>query len=175
MGWEKAHLLTDNVHSELWCRSPPLPGFCILAISPLRVEKKPSLQQARRKRDLPPYLLHRAYFRYIFPPSACNPPRSLAHVPRLLQLDPAALQHTLTHRVVAARGEAITTPLSLKDAQNTSLAIVTALYDRLFSWIVGRINDRIHPRSTDGPELSRQASQLSLSQSGRVGQTVIGT
>ena len=71
----------------------------------------------------------------------------------LLELDPKALVQALTNRsITAGAGKAINKGLSDKEATEACDALVKALYDRLFKWIVNRINENIQSRGEDTAE-----------------------
>ena len=71
----------------------------------------------------------------------------------LLELDPKALVQALTNRsITAGAGKAINKGLNEKEATEACDALVKALYDRLFKWIVNRINENIQYRGEDTAE-----------------------
>lgn len=70
-----------------------------------------------------------------------------------MELDVKALTQALTNRsITAGAGKAITKALTEKEAAEACDALVKALYDRLFKWIVNRINENIQYRGEDTPE-----------------------
>jgi myosin-1 len=80
---------------------------------------------------------------------------ALNNAAELLELDPKALVQALTNRsITAGAGKAINKALSDKEAAEGCDALVKALYDRLFKWIVNRINENIQYRGEDAPEES---------------------
>lgn len=60
----------------------------------------------------------------------------------LLQLNRESLVRTLTCHATDTRSERIVRPLSISQALDARDAIAKALYDRLFSWLVQRVNER---------------------------------
>jgi len=76
----------------------------------------------------------------------------LQNVASLLGVDVAELHKALTSRTVAAHGEVYHTKLTQEAATHACLALSKSIYERLFSFLVKRINETIAPgeRANDG-------------------------
>lgn len=80
-------------------------------------------------------------------------PNSLSNAPvvaSLLCIRSDELQEALTSHCVVARGETIVRPNTVEKAAEVRDAMGKALYGRLFSWIVNRINALLRPDSHPG-------------------------
>ncbi|CAJ1082668.1 myosin-IIIa [Xyrichtys novacula] len=76
----------------------------------------------------------------------------LENVASLLCIRSDELQEALTSHCVVARGETIVRPNTVEKSGVVRDAMAKALYGRLFSWIVNRINTLLRPDSDPGEE-----------------------
>ena len=67
----------------------------------------------------------------------------LKKIANLLQVNPEDLKQALLTRVIAASGEVMRKPHTMTAAQTSRDSFAKALYDGLFSWIVGHVNSAI--------------------------------
>jgi len=77
---------------------------------------------------------------------------TLAKAAELLGIEAGLLEHSLTERTVAARGEAIKKPADVGEAAYARDAFAKGIYDRAFSWLVQRINSNINFKAGYGEE-----------------------
>ncbi|KAJ9577049.1 hypothetical protein L9F63_006397, partial [Diploptera punctata] len=62
----------------------------------------------------------------------------------MLNVAPKELSTALSQRVIAARGEVMQKTHTLSEAEYGRDAFAKAVYDRLFTWIVGKVNDALN-------------------------------
>ncbi|XP_061696486.1 unconventional myosin-VIIa-like isoform X2 [Syngnathoides biaculeatus] len=72
----------------------------------------------------------------------------------LLKVQNSVLANSLTHRTFMTNRERVTKPLDCEQASASRDAFVKAIYNKLFVWIVGKINGVIHKRIADDPKSS---------------------
>jgi len=74
---------------------------------------------------------------------------TLKTIGELLDTKQEELQEALTTRAIAAAGSVVYKQHNVADAQFGRDAFAKALYDRLFTWIVGKVNNAIDPSITE--------------------------
>uniref|UniRef100_A0A3Q3N3P0 Unconventional myosin-VIIa-like n=1 Tax=Mastacembelus armatus TaxID=205130 RepID=A0A3Q3N3P0_9TELE len=67
----------------------------------------------------------------------------------LLQVGTSSLANSLTHRSFMTNRERVTKPLNSEQASDCRDAFVKAIYNKLFIWIVGKINSVIYKKLTN--------------------------
>nr|XP_057924383.1 unconventional myosin-VIIb-like isoform X1 [Doryrhamphus excisus] len=72
----------------------------------------------------------------------------------LLEVQKSSLANSLTHRSFMTTREMVTKPLDCQQAAASRDAFVKAIYNKLFIWIVGKINSVIYKKLSDNPKSS---------------------
>uniref|UniRef100_A0A3Q0RF94 Myosin VIIBb n=1 Tax=Amphilophus citrinellus TaxID=61819 RepID=A0A3Q0RF94_AMPCI len=72
----------------------------------------------------------------------------------LLEVEKPILETNLTHRTFRTTRERVTKPLSCEQAADCRDAFVKAIYNKLFIWIVGKINSVIYKKLTSNSKSS---------------------
>ena len=78
---------------------------------------------------------------------------TLAHIAHNLKLNVAELDKALRFRSVTIRGETSMIPLNKAEAVDNRDALAKALYDRLFNWIVERLNATLYKEAEDSAKV----------------------
>uniref|UniRef100_A0A4W6BYZ4 Myosin VIIBb n=1 Tax=Lates calcarifer TaxID=8187 RepID=A0A4W6BYZ4_LATCA len=71
-----------------------------------------------------------------------------------VQVEKSSLERSLTHRSFMTNRERVTKPLSSEQASDCRDALVKAIYNKLFIWIVEKINSVIYKKLSNSPKSS---------------------
>lgn len=72
----------------------------------------------------------------------------LGNIAELLSVTKENLRKALCSRVIAAGGQVVEKQLTVSDAVYARDAFAKAMYDRMFTWIVGKTNEAIDPKAS---------------------------
>ncbi|XP_040039858.2 unconventional myosin-VIIb isoform X1 [Gasterosteus aculeatus] len=81
---------------------------------------------------------------------------------QLLEVEPKALEKSLTQHSLMTGRESVTKPLTSAQAKDGKDAFVKAIYGRLFIWVVKKINAAVYKPPEDGEEVRQSIGLLDI-------------